>query len=236
MLKEQHLIAVALCLSGLAYPLASIAQGMDCERSPSILEETWSEGALPPVRTIGNIRFISGGIGADEAAAMRAQRQQYPLAITFAERGAVRNGFVASVYATISRPDGSTVLCVVTRGPYLYVDLPAGTYRITANAPGRAELAQKLTVVTGRHVDLAMVWPAKPEVQHPLVEPQPPVILRMPAAPVAAPATPPPAAEAIPAPMPPGETPAPPAEPEPPLPAVTEDPAAVLPPAPPPSP
>ena len=187
MSKEQHFIAAVIFTSLLTTSSVAMAQSADCQKPPSILEEALSDSAMPPVRNLGEVRFVSGGIGADEAAAMRAQRMQFPLAITFAERGPVHNGFVAGVYATISKPDGSTVLCAITRGPYLYVDLPAGTYRLAANAPGRTELVRTIKLVAGKHLDVALLWPPappRPPVE-PIGPPPPPPVLTVPVEPAA---------------------------------------------------
>lgn len=211
MMKEHRLAAIALCLGTLSLPLGAAAQSATCQEPPSPLEAPMSDSPLPPVYTAGSIRYTSGGVGADETAAMRAQKSRYPLALTFAE-GGPRSGFLASVMVSIANAAGSQLLCVVTSGPLLYVDLPAGTYKVTATAKDRGTMERKLTIAPGGRVDTVITWPAKPQPNYPIQPSQPQIIVvpprTVPAAvpapvptPVPAPATAPaPSAAPVPAP------------------------------------
>jgi hypothetical protein len=77
--------------------------------------------------------YITGGVGSEQREEMKAQRGQYNLLLTFAERdGEMRAG----VAVTVRDRAGKTVLEVPDAGPMVYAKLPPGTYRVTASADG----------------------------------------------------------------------------------------------------
>lgn len=217
-MKHLHFLAAVTAVAAML-PAAAQAQPADCQQAPSVLE---SGDLATASRSIGDIRYVSGGVGSDEAAAMRALRGQFPLSLSFAERSGNRNAFVASVYVTLARADGTPLLCVITSGPYLFFDLPPGTYRVTANAPQRSELTRMVKIVGRQHQDVALLWTTpRPDtgMHAPLVAPPEPVIIRTvvappgtaAAAPSAAPESVPTAPAAPEAPAAPAEATAPPA-------------------------
>lgn len=103
--------------------------------------------------------YVSGGIGLDEAAEMQKMRAQYPLRLQFAETG--RGAYLAGVAVTIADRQGRTVLDAVSDGPFLYANLPAGTYRLTASSDGRP-IVRSVTVPQSGFVDERFYWPPKP--------------------------------------------------------------------------
>ena len=90
---------------------------------------------LPAPRTEGGITYLTGGIGRDEAAAMKAEAKRYPLSIVLSEGR--RDAYVAGARVTIADAGGKTVLDAKPVGPILLVRLPAGRYRIRAVAGGK---------------------------------------------------------------------------------------------------
>lgn len=118
----------------------------------------FKEGVLD-VQQAGAIRFLTGGIGADEARAMRERRSKYPLTLTFAQKAGQANQFLSRVLVEISRDDGAQLLCATSEGPYLFVDLPAGKYRVVAASKGQV-LERKVDLAADSHADLTLLWPA----------------------------------------------------------------------------
>jgi len=85
-------------------------------------------------RTVQNgVAYITGGVGSDEAAALRSVAGQYSLRMTFLTQG---SQFLSDVDVEIVGPSGAAVLNTRTLGPFLYVLLPAGRYQIAAYAAG----------------------------------------------------------------------------------------------------
>lgn len=152
-------------------PAHALDGELDCFRpQPAIAEppplpvRDWVDpDPLPSVRQAGNVRYMTGGIGANSAEAMRGLRARYPVNVTFALRDAGKNQFTAGVGVVIEDASGVPLLSVVTEGPYLYVDLPPGQYRLRAQEPRLGPPQDKVfRVQARRHVDLMVLWQVRP--------------------------------------------------------------------------
>ncbi|WP_232219938.1 carboxypeptidase-like regulatory domain-containing protein [Pseudogulbenkiania sp. MAI-1] len=96
-----------------------------------------AEEALPQGQTQGQASFISGGIGADEVAAMKAVRQDYNLRLLFAAKGS--GEYLADVAVVVRNARGDTVLDTVAKGPFFYARLPAGQYQVSASYQDKSQ-------------------------------------------------------------------------------------------------
>lgn len=93
-----------------------------------------AETETAATRTVQNgVAYITGGVGSDEAAAVRSVAGKYSLRMTFLTQG---GQFLSDVDVEIIGPSGASVLKTRTLGPFLYVSLPAGRYQVTAYAAG----------------------------------------------------------------------------------------------------
>ena len=89
--------------------------------------------ALAHLAPVQAQEYITGGVGFEQREEMKAQRGQYNLLLTFADRdGELRAG----VAVTVRDRAGNTVLEVPDAGPMVYAKLPPGTYRVTASTDG----------------------------------------------------------------------------------------------------
>jgi opacity protein-like surface antigen len=81
------------------------------------------------------ITYVNGGVGVEEQAAMKAQRADYNLLLTFAtqQSGAYRS----DIQLDIMNAKGTDLLSVANVGPMFFVKLTPGTYRISAAAEGK---------------------------------------------------------------------------------------------------
>ena len=112
--------------------------------------------ALPPAKTEHGVTYLSGGVGADEAAAMKAEAKHYPLSLVFS---AGKYGeYLAGVPVTIKDHAGKVVLNAASDGPIMLVKLPPGRYRIAATRRGNA-LHESVAVKAKRDTAVAFHWP-----------------------------------------------------------------------------
>ncbi|MBB3004548.1 hypothetical protein FHX57_006931 [Paraburkholderia tropica] len=116
--------------------------------------------------------YITGGVGIDEADALRSVAHQYSLRLTFLAQG---GQFLSDVDVEIVGPSGAAVFRTRTLGPYLYVALPPGRYQVAAYAAGTKQV--RVVVVNrrqGTNVQFAFV----PAVRHAVAPccPTPPTI------------------------------------------------------------
>ncbi|MEQ1440356.1 carboxypeptidase regulatory-like domain-containing protein [Fontimonas sp. SYSU GA230001] len=149
------------CVSFAQEPVAEAGEQMAPSASGCVAPGPESAPqALPEVQQLGAVRFVTGGIGVDEARAMLGERAKYPLAMTFVQSYGDKSQFLAHILVEIRRDDGTPVLCATSSGPYLFVDLPAGRYHVAATTDGGRLIERKVNLAAGGHVDLTLVWPA----------------------------------------------------------------------------
>ena len=113
-----------------------------------------------PAETIqGEVRYVSGGIGLDQANAFRMAERHYPLSLLFADKAKPRNEFTADVKVEIRDAKSNAVLDAVSTGPFLLAKLPAGRYDIKATQGGKT-LERRVTVVEGKPTHVGFLWPS----------------------------------------------------------------------------
>src|SRR6185436_9997522 len=91
---------------------------------------------LPVEQHAGPIAWINGGVGKDQADAMRAAAPRYNLRLVLAQARKPRAAFLYDVTVKISDAKGTAVL-EGRSGPFLFVKLPAGRYTVSAEIAGR---------------------------------------------------------------------------------------------------
>lgn len=103
--------------------------------------------SLPAPQTQNGITYLSGGIGQDEAKAMKSEVKHYPLSIVLSE--GKHDAYVAGARVTIADKAGKVLLDSVAAGPIMLVKLPEGHYRITASADGKTQHRSVLVKAKG---------------------------------------------------------------------------------------
>jgi len=116
-----------------------------------------ASGQAPIDVQMTNTIFVNGGIGEDEADAMRSRAAEFPLRVIFAE--GPQNAFTANVPLAIVDEKGNAVFALPDSGPLLYVMLPAGSYTVIAESDGVRKTHQ-VTLVSGRGKDVVFHWKA----------------------------------------------------------------------------
>ncbi|MCL4471632.1 MAG: hypothetical protein M1547_11070 [Gammaproteobacteria bacterium] len=112
------------------------------------------------VETFSVTTYLNGGIGKNEADAMRRIAKEFPLRLTFSER---RDGeFIADVPVVISDAKGNPVFELPKAGPMLYVMLPNGKYKVSARYKGFTE-SQEVTLSGKEGKDLYFHWKDVPK-------------------------------------------------------------------------
>lgn len=125
--------------------------------SASVAASTTADEALPEVKTQGGIPYLSGGIGSDESAAIKAAQSRYSLSVTFSSRQDGKDVYQASVPVKVRDATGTIVLDIVTDGPFLLADLLPGSYTVTASVQG-VEKQSTAKIAAGQHIKVTMAW------------------------------------------------------------------------------
>ncbi|MGD1324412.1 carboxypeptidase regulatory-like domain-containing protein [Pandoraea pnomenusa] len=107
-----------------------------------------------PVQAGDEVSYITGGIGEDEVREFREVAPKYNLRMTFASK---TGSYLSDVDVTITTLAGHQMLAVRTEGPFLFVRIPAGGYRIVAQTARNSEV-RKVQVPTRGNLDLHFAW------------------------------------------------------------------------------
>lgn len=113
---------------------------------------------LPAVQKSGQIEYVTGGVGADESAAIESASKQWPLTLEFAVKDKQRADFAADVETIIRDAKGHRVLQVDSGGPILLAKLEPGHYAVDATLGGKT-LHEKVVVKRGQPAKAVLVWP-----------------------------------------------------------------------------
>lgn len=96
-----------------------------------------AQGLPAPRQTSGGVSYVSGGIGSDEAEALRDAAADYPLTLELAAAaGGPRDEYISGARVEIRDHQGTPVLRTHTEGPLLLVRLPAGSYDVDVDWNG----------------------------------------------------------------------------------------------------
>ena len=125
--------------------------------SSTLTPATAQESALPPIKTQGNVTYLSGGIGSDETAAIKAAAPSYALTLQFS---ASTGAFLASVVVKITDAGGNVVLDTTSEGPYLLVNLEPGRYTVDAMLDGISR-GTEVTLKAGVPQKRSLIWPPR---------------------------------------------------------------------------
>jgi hypothetical protein len=108
-----------------------------------------------PVYHAGTIRYFSTGIGLEERS---AQYPPFTLKVVFVTGP---RAYLSHVSVTITDERGKTLLDIPgekVTGPWLFVDLPPGTYTISGAGPGGARVHDRVTVTSGQVKTVYLRW------------------------------------------------------------------------------
>jgi hypothetical protein len=118
-----------------------------------------SAATLPPLHKSGQVEYLSGGIGKDEATAIESASKQWPLTLEFAVKDKKHADFVANVDLVVRDAKGHTALQTTSDGPFLLAKLAPGHYSVDATLADK-RLHQTVLVTPGRPAMAVFVWPA----------------------------------------------------------------------------
>jgi hypothetical protein len=112
---------------------------------PGILMATSDEG----------VRYLVGGIGSDERETIENLGMGYNVKFVFAETS---GDYISDVRVVIEDVHGKRLAHVVTNGPWLYIKLPPGSYRVNATYAATPIEIQGLEVFEGKRLVRTLHW------------------------------------------------------------------------------
>ncbi|TCG03629.1 hypothetical protein BZM27_46905 [Paraburkholderia steynii] len=112
-------------------------------------------GSDIPVGHDRGIAYVTGGVGQDEATALRRLAPGYSMRATFTTAS---GEFLSGVAVQIFGSDGKVVFAGTSAGPYLFARLPSGHYRVVASFDG-VQRTRALYVPMRGSVRFTLTWP-----------------------------------------------------------------------------
>ena len=131
----------------LRQPAAFVASILLCissagAQSSAVSEESGPSEFLTP-ETQNGVRFVSGGVGDGERAAMERLERDYNLVVVFS---APSGAFLSGIRFTLKDDAGERLVETETRGPILLAQLEPGRYVLDARASGRVTERRAIVV------------------------------------------------------------------------------------------
>lgn len=117
--------------------------------------------AETPLR--GAISFLSGGIGEDAQAELKAKESEYNLKLVFT---LTEGNYLADIGVVLKDAAGRTVIEHLAEGPIFLAKLPAGAYSANVSYNGKAQ-SRKIRVGERLHTEYFR-WLSNPETDFPL--------------------------------------------------------------------
>ena len=127
--------------------------------TPATAASAANAGGLPPMHEQGAISYLSGGIGQNEADAIKRVAKQYPLEIEFLLKAKAKDEYLANVKVLVKDMHDKKVLEATSNGPFLLAKMPAGKYDIAADRNGKIE-HRTVQIAANEHRRIVFEWKA----------------------------------------------------------------------------
>lgn len=102
----------------------------------------------------GNVPFVSGGAGEESRDELNRGAANYNLKLVHALK---TGAYLADVKVKITDSNGKTLLDTITKGPWLFARLPAGSYTVVSTYEGKST-GQKITIAASGSRTLDFRW------------------------------------------------------------------------------
>jgi len=152
---KQTLALTAAVLLSTASAQAQTTYAQETYTQPAYAQETYTQPAYAlEVQKQGDVSFVSGGIGEDETAALKAVQNRYNLRILNADKTGHYSG---DIHIMVKDSKQTTVLDTVG-GPFIYANLPSGRYVVEGASQG--ESRKQAVSITGKTpAKVRFTWP-----------------------------------------------------------------------------
>jgi hypothetical protein len=108
----------------------------------------------PQVQTLGEVAYVSGGIGLEERARLRSLVLDDNLELSFA----MENGhYLGTAEVSIKDDEGKELLEAASDGPLFFAKLPGGRYVIEATAMGKT-ITRAVNVASKGQTQIFFSW------------------------------------------------------------------------------
>lgn len=142
MKSRTSVIATAVAVSGMTLALNAIG-------APA--------SHVPAAHKLGNVTYITGGVGQTEADAIKHAAKYYPLELEFLLKAKPKDEYLSAVKVRIKDAHDKMVLNATADGPFLLAKMPAGKYTVSAERDGKVENRQ-IEIAAKEHRRVVFEW------------------------------------------------------------------------------
>lgn len=103
----------------------------------------------------GRIAFLSGGVGQPEREILKEKGKAYPLKLIFSNK---KGEYLSDVVVKLFDRQGKEILTTVSNGPWLFIDLPSGTYHLEASFKTEKKRIPDFQIERGTQKFLSIQW------------------------------------------------------------------------------
>ena len=114
-------------------------------------------GYVPATHKLGNVTYITGGVGQTEADAIKHAAKYYPLELEFLLKAKPKDEYLYAVKVRIKDAHDKMVLNATADGPFLLAKMPAGKYTVSAERDGKVENRQ-IEIAAKEHRRVVFEW------------------------------------------------------------------------------
>lgn len=114
-----------------------------------------AHAATQAQQTANGIDYVMGGVTVEELQALKADKDQYSLWVTTAAKGT--GAFLSDADVRITDAKNDVVLDTTVEGPWLFVNLPPGTYTVEATVDGQVQ-THRTHIAAGDHHQALMYF------------------------------------------------------------------------------
>lgn len=115
------------------------------------------EQTLPQEHHAGPVTYLSGGIGRDEANAIKRAAAKYPLEVELLKKSRDGRAEYLADDRVVIRGDGGKTVLDTKAGPYLLARLAPGHYMVSATDEGVMKM-RKVNIAAHRHEHVVFEW------------------------------------------------------------------------------
>jgi hypothetical protein len=120
-----------------------------------------SAAEIPPAimitqgKTAQGFPYLTGGVSTEEREILKASGKAYNVQLTFAEKG---GAYLSDVNLVVTGAKGEEIIAITTNGPLFYMQVPPGSYSLSASFKGETKKVKSLIVGKDKTVCQTLVW------------------------------------------------------------------------------
>ncbi len=101
------------------------------------------------------IAFMSGGVSQTEREILKDRAKGYSLKLVFSSE---RGEYLSNVIVKVFDQENQTILITVSNGPWLFIDLPTGMYKIEASFRADRKRISRVKIEQGKQKVFHLRW------------------------------------------------------------------------------